>query len=259
MSLAAAYGDDILYVRIYDTERYLFPMPFMLSDDADLRAACMLLARYTVREMIPLIISDVPREDVDFISEIFPHIDAWCYEDDEDSFAIKVNSECDMLDSVPMLEHDGIILGEILDTDKELYARLCRDRELNKYWGYDVDVDNPEGVSDYYLDVVRREFNDGVALTLAVRENGTFVGEAVIYDFDYLGGASVAVRILPENHGRGLGGRALVALTRLAAKIGLARIRSEILNVNAASVTMAAKVMNKVGSDENKTYFELAL
>ena len=259
MLLAAAYGDNILYVRIYDGERYVFPLPFMLTDDCDMHRACLLLSKYAIREMIPLIITDVPREDLDFVADIFPHIDAWCYAEDDDSFAVKINSECDMLEDVPTLEFDGIRLDEILDSDKELYAELCRDRELNKYWGYDADVDNPDGVSDYYIDVVRREFNDGVAVTFAARDGGVFIGEGVIYDFDYLGGASVALRILPRYHGFGYGTRVLRALVKLAARIGLARIKTEILNDNAASIAMTAKVMDKVSSDEEKTYFELVL
>lgn len=259
MALAAAYGDNILYVKIYDGERYVFPLPFMLTDDCDMHRACLLLSKYTIREMIPLIITDVPREDLDFICGIFPHIDAWCYAEDDDSFVVKVNSECDMLEDVPMLESDGIRLNEILDSDKELYAELCRDRELNKYWGYDVDVDNPDGVSDYYIDVVRREFNDGVAVTLAARDGDEFIGEGVIYDFDYFGGASVALRILPQYHGRGYGTRVLRALVKLAAKIGLARVKTEILNDNDASIAMTSKVMHKVKSDGEKTYFELVL
>ena len=175
MSAAFAYLDGVLYARIYDGEKYVFPLPFILSEDADAEGACINLAEYSVRELIPLIITDVPRDELEFLLSIFPHVDAFTYEDDDDSFYIKVNNECDMLDSVPVIKLDGITLDELRDTDKEKYAELCRDRDLNKYWGYDVDADNPDGNADFYLDTARREMDDGVAIALAIREGDELV------------------------------------------------------------------------------------
>lgn len=258
-AIAFFYQDEILYARIYDGERYLFPLPFMLTDDADAEAALVSLAAYSVREMVPLIITDVPRDEIGFVHSVFPHIDACAYEDDEDTFFVQVNSECDMLPDVPTVEHDGITLDEITDADKEKYARLCRDRSLNKYWGYDVDSDNPDGDADFYLDVARREFNEGIAVTLAIREGGEFVGEATVYGFDYRGGASIAVRVLPECHSRGIGSRATRALILLANEMELTALRAEILNENEASIKMTSKYMTVEKTSESKTYFTLSL
>ena len=203
-AIAFSYLDEVLYARIYDGERYLFPLPFMLTDTADAEAALINLADYSVREMVPLIITDVPRDELDFIMSVFGHIDAAAYEEDDDTFFIKVNNECDMLSDVPEIELDGIKLDAITDSDKDVYAGLCRDRDLNRYWGYDVDADNPDGETDFYLTVARREFDEGIAVTLAIRESGDFVGEATVYGFDYRGGAQIAVRVLPECHSRGI-------------------------------------------------------
>ena len=176
MSVAFAYCDEVLYARIYDGGKYLFPLPFMLTEDADAEGACVNLASYATREMVPLIITDVPRSELEFLCAIFPHIDACIYEEDDDSFFVNVKNECDLLSALPSIELDGITLGEFRDEDREKYAQLCRDRDLNKYWGYDVDEDNPDFDEDFYLDVARREFNDGVAITLAIREYDEFVG-----------------------------------------------------------------------------------
>lgn len=259
MSVAFSYLDKVLYARIYDSERYVFPLPFMLAEDSDAEVACLNLASYARREMIPLIISDVPRDELEFLCTVFPHIDAFTYEDDDDSFYVKVNNECDMLDEIPTLEFDGIVLDELGDSDKEKYSELCRDRSLNKYWGYDVDVDNPLGDADFYLDVVKREINEGVAIALAVRENGEFVGEATVYDFDYRGCASVAVRILPDCHSRGLGTRALGALIEFAKSIGLSEIRTEIMSENLNSIKMTSKYMQIINQEKGKVYFTLSL
>ena len=258
-SCAFSYLEHVLFVRIYDGERYVFPLPFMLTEDADAEKACLRLAAYSRRELLPLIITDVPREELEFLCSMFPHIDAFAYEDDDDSFYVKVNNECDMLNEVPSIELDGITLDELRESDKEKYAALCRNRELNKYWGYDVDADNPDGKADFYLDVARREFNDGIALALAVREGGEFVGEATIYDFDYLGSASIAVRVLPECHGRGIGSRATKALIELARGIGLGELHAEILVENENSIKMTSKYMEIVNRTESKVMFTLLL
>ena len=259
MSVAFAYHSDVLYARIFDGEKYVFPLPFMLSEDANAKESCISLAEYAKREMIPLIITDVPRDELSFLCDLFPHVDAYSYEDDEDSFFVKVNNECDMLDSVPRIELDGIVLDEILESDKEIYAELCRDRELNRYWGYDVYSDNPDGDADFYLDVARREFDDGVAITLAIREMGEFVGEATIYGFDYLGSASFAVRVLRRFHSKGIGSRATNALVKIAKSIGLTELTTAILNENEKSIKMTSKYLDIKNRTESKTIFTLLL
>lgn len=249
----------MLYARIFDGERYVFPLPFMLSDTADAEGACVSLVFYACREMIPLIITDVPREEIEFLCNIFPHVDAYTYDDDDDSFYVKVNNECDMLDCIPTVELDGIVLSEITDSDKDKYAELCRDRKLNRFWGYDVDSDNPDGDSEFYLNTVRREFSDGVAITLAIRESGEFVGEATVYNFDFRGMASIAVRVLPECHSRGIGSRAVKALIKLSREIGLKQLSTEVLNENEISIKMTSKYMSIKKRTESKTYFTLML
>ena len=231
----------------------------MLTDGADAITACENLATYATREMIPLIITDVPRDELEFLCSVFPHVDACAYVEDDDCFFVKVNNECDMLSDVPSIELDGITLDEIFEEDEERYAELCRDRDLNKYWGYDVDEDNPEGKSDFYLDVVRREFSDGVAITLAIRLDGEFVGEATIYGFDYRGSASIAVRVLKGCHSKGIGSRATAALVSLAKEIGLITLKAEILNENENSIKMTSKFMEIEKRTKSKTYFTLSL
>jgi RimJ/RimL family protein N-acetyltransferase len=258
-SVAFSYIDEVFYARIYDGERYVFPLPFMLSEDADARLACRNIAEYSRRELIPLIITDVPRDEIEFLCSVFPHIDAYTYDDDDDTFYIKVNNECDMLDEVPSIELDGIVINALTDEDKEKYAELCRDRNLNRYWGYDAYEDNPDGDPDFYLRVAERELEDGVALALAIRDSGEFVGEATIYDFDYVGSAAIAVRVLPEFHSRGIGSRATMALIKFAKEMGLSSLRAEILEENLNSVKMTSKYMNLIKRENGKVYFTLTL
>ena len=257
--LAFAYLDGVLYARIFDGERYLFPLPFMLTEDADATGACINLAAYSTKYMIPLIITDVPREELDFLTGVFPHTDGYVYGDDEDTFYLKVNNECHLLDEVPEIELDGITLDAFGDEDKERYAALCSDRELNRYWGYDADEDNPDGDADFYLETVRYEFDEGIALTLAVREGGELVGEATVYQFDYRGAAAIAVRVMRDCHGRGIGSRATRALIELAKAMGLTTLKAEIMAENAPSVKMTEKYMRREKCADGKVYFTLDL
>ncbi len=259
MSAAFCLLENVLYIRIYDRERYVFPLPIILSEDADGVGACINLSEYAVREMIPLIISDIPRDELDTIADIFPHIDAKVYGDDDDSFFVKVNNECDLIDCVPNFSHGDILLDEIKNEDIDIYAELCVDRELNKYWGYDASIDNPTGYKQYYLDTAKREFSDGIAITLAIRHNGAFAGEATIYGFDYRGCADISVRILPKYHGMGLGTKALYALIELARAIGLKKLRTSVMSENTASVKMTGKVMRHIGTNGEKEEFSISL
>ncbi len=259
MTAAFFYSDSVLYARIFDGERYVFPMPFMLTDDADIKSACILLSQYAVREMIPFILTDIPREELSVITELFRHVDATCYEEDDDSFFVKVNNECDMLDLVPSITESDVTLDGITEADAENYAALASDRELNRYWGYDALADNPDGDPAVYLDTVRREFDTGVAITLAIRLDGKLVGEAVMYAFDFMGGAQIAVRVLPAYHGRGVGSKATRALIALAREIGLLRLGAQIMNENKASIKMTSKYMKVEMIDSCKTTFTLSL
>ena len=75
----------------------------MLSEDADAHSACRNLAEYSRRELIPLIITDVPRDEIEFLCSVFPHIDAYTYEDDDDTF---FGTEADFEDEVDDLGFD---------------------------------------------------------------------------------------------------------------------------------------------------------
>ena len=46
-----------------------------------------------------------------------------------------------------------------------------------------------------FCDVARRDFENRMAVNFAVRLNGTLIGEAVLYNFDYRGSAELGRRI----------------------------------------------------------------
>jgi RimJ/RimL family protein N-acetyltransferase len=85
------------------------------------------------------------------------------------------------------------------------------------------------------------------------------VGEATVYNFDYRGGASIAIRVLPNYHSRGIGSRTLKALIELAKQMDLHELRTEILIENVNSIKMTSKYMNEIMRDESKVLFALSI
>ena len=260
--VALSGADGCLLVRIFDEGKYSFVYPIELGDEADIDSALLALAEYTVRQMVPFYLTDTPREELSRLLRLFLHVDARAYDDDEDTFVALVYSECDMIDAPPCYSECGITLSEIEDGDGERYARLVRSPLVNRWWGYDYREDAPDADDGYFLDTVRGEFNSGIALSLAVREGGEsepLIGEAVIFDFDYRGGAMIAVRLLSEYQGRGIGKRAFRALISLAREIGLKSVRADVMPENIPSIKMCEACLERLSDSDGRARFYLGL
>ena len=248
-----------LLVRICDGGEYMFPYPFAITRAADERRALTEISRYARRELLPIRLTDVPREGIELLCDIFPHVDARVYEDDDDTFAAIVLNELDSADSLPRLTRDGLVIEPLADTDAADYARLCSDRVLNKFWGFDDLADNPTADPEQFMITAERELRDGVALSLAVRREGKYLGEAVIYDFDYLGGAEIGIRILSEYHGERIGSRVLEMLIDYCRAIRLSTLRARVMAENIPAIKMTARYMKAAGELDGITHFTLAL
>ena len=259
VEVAVSLISDALLIRIYDNGEYIFPCPVGLIDGWDFKRAVRLIADYTVKEMIPLSFSEIMREDLVSLGEVFRSMDARAYEDDDDLFAVRVRNECMRLGDYPTLYGERITLGEIDESSLSEYAALCRDDENNKYWGYDVKEDNTLDTDEFFLEIVRHEFMNGISLTLGAFYNNRLIGEGVLYAFDYAGAASVAVRILSEYHGCGLGGETLSLLISEARNMGLLELYAEVKLENERSIAMTRRYMEEYFKDSEKVYFRLEL
>ena len=177
----------------------------------------------------------------------------------EPKVRILARNELFRLDTVPVLKTERLTLDAIRETDKPLYNRLCLDDEHNRWWGYDY-RDDLEGelTEDYFLRVAREDFQRGQAVNFAIRlEDGAFIGEVVLYHFDYRGAAELGCRILPEYAGHGYGTEAF----RRAADwslytLGLYRLEAKCFHENQASKKMLESCMRQVGEDKTFLHFE---
>ena len=229
--------------RIFDMGRYMFVYPIGMADDASEDMAIEEIREYAVREELPLVITDIPEECIGGLAVKFNHtvIDR---EAGGESFRLEARSECALLDGRwPSISFGGVTLSRCGEENTSLLARLNRDADVNKYWGYDVISDVGEISDEYFIECAEREFNMGTSVSLAVlaEVNGSadgYVGEAILYGFDLSGGAEFAVRILPEYQGRGLGSGATRALIELCSEIGISRLYGRADERNIPSVKM---------------------
>ena len=160
--------------------------------------------------------------------------------------------------AIPKLKTERLTLSAITEADIPAYNALVLDSDRNRWWGYD-DVGGlgaPVTERSFY-DVARRDFENRMAVNFAVRLNGTLIGEAVLYNFDYRGSAELGCRIDKAYAGNGYGTEAF----RCAAEWGLyqvnlSRVVAKCYKENEASYKMLSACMRRNGEDETFFYFE---
>jgi RimJ/RimL family protein N-acetyltransferase len=175
-------------------------------------------------------------------------------------FTVRVMSEAALLDEMPEIEGDhGVSLTPLLPSDDEIYARLCKDEDTNRYWGYDYSQDEPNPTDSYFRENVEGEFYRGISVCLAVRVNEVFAGEAILYSFDLLGGCECAVRLLPAFRRKGYATESLEMLKELARHMGLTSLSATVSKENNASIHMTGKCLPEVESDDKNVRFRAEL
>ncbi|MDE7242746.1 MAG: GNAT family N-acetyltransferase [Oscillospiraceae bacterium] len=171
---------------------------------------------------------------------------------------VQVRNELDGLEEIPVLESKRLTLDAITDRDRAVYNRLCLDDERNRWWGYDYRKDLKGELTDsWFLDVARHDFQNKLAVNFAVRLNGHMIGEAVLYEFDWRGGAELGCRIVPELSGYGYGTEAFQCVAEWSLyRLGLYRLKGKCFKENAASKRMLESCMRPKGEDNTYFYFE---
>ena len=176
----------------------------------------------------------------------------------EPEFVMRVGNETDRLKRIPTIKSERLTLGEIKKADIKEYYRLCTDEELNKYWGYDYRKDLEwELYESYFYDVAKNDFKTRNGVNFAIRKDGKFIGETVIYELNFRGECKIGVRILPEYGGHGYGKEAFERTVKYALYgLGIKKVISSCYKENEASVKMHEKLMRKTGEDKERYYYE---
>jgi len=178
-----------LLVRVFDYGRYMFAYPIAEREDADVMAAIREIASYARREEIPLVLTDVPKGEIGMLLGRYRHITLDAEDADAASYRAEIKSECELLCDMPEISAERITLSAPTEDDITEIARLARDESVNKYWGYNYLSDIGEVADEYFYENSIRSFESGASMSMAIRYEGKYVGEAEYYSFDLMGGA----------------------------------------------------------------------
>ena len=256
---ALSHVSGCLLVRIFDGE-YSFAYPIAMVDTAEPMLAVDQIRLYAIKEEIPLVLCDVPSEELGSLLPKFRHANVDATDPDNECYTVRIISEAAMLDDVPIVNGPAAVcLTPITKSDDELYFKLCTDPETNKYWGYDYSADEPNPTVGYFRERAERDFALGNAICLAVRANGEFAGEATLYGFDLLGGCECAVRLLPDFRHNGYATESLNLLKRLAKSIGLVYLSATVDVENRPSVKMTGRCLDELENDGSRVKFRVEL
>lgn len=251
-AISSAYG--CMLIRVFDGG-YSFIYPVALNDEADPVSATCEIRDYSIKEEIPLVFTDVPREELGNLISTYRHANIDALDEFRDSYRVQIMSEASLVQELPVIENSGVILDAITEVDDADYARLCRDLEVNRYWGYDYREDESDPCDSYFREVIEGEFSRGISMSFAVRLDGKFVGEALLYAFDHQGGCESAVRLLPEYTRQNIATRALEALMDIASQIGLITIYATVEGDNKASNKLCSKCFEDVEKHGSKVKY----
>lgn len=241
-SFAFAFSSGALLVRVFNGAEYFFAFPHLVSEKSDMGSAIEECVRYAALEEIEPVFAGVPSDEVGvFFALGYRHINADSGSPESDTYRITIKNECAFVEEYPNASDSSLSLSSFRDTDKTDYARLCRDEENNKYWGYDFREDYDGCADVFFLELAAREFALSSALSFAIRAENTFVGEALLSCFDFKGGADISIRILPEHQKKGYAKRALSLLLTIAEKIGLLTLYARVDSRNLPSISLFSK------------------
>ena len=235
-------------LRLFDGDGYWFLYPVPLSDLACTPEVLTELAAYAMEQMVELRFFDVPEEELDVMREIFPHVDGAFVGDGV--FNVEIRNELSLLEGFPEITDEDLSLELITDLFADDYYKLMSDPDVNLYYGYDYREDLPQGGAEDLIRVALAEADASTALTYAVKMNGDFIGDAVLFYPDFRGGAEIAIRLFPSFQGKGIGTRTLKLLVELAYRIGFSKLYARVDGRNLRSLALMDKLFERVGADE---------
>ena len=253
---------NLLLVRIYDGNRYVFPFPIDITGDGGEVEACYAVGEYAVKEEIPLFFSDVEDDAFSVLKRVFKLV--YAVGGSDGYFTVRVAGEAEaafvkyshlalvpsgdgfavrqFYDYLPVIEKDALVIYPLAHLeDAEDYARLALDSELNRFWGYDLLADlkstDPRRIFAENL----RQMREGQILSFAISIGQTFVGEVLLYNFNLKGSAEVGIRLFADYHGQGIADRVIKMIVPFAIDIGLTALYATVDCENLRSMNFFAK------------------
>lgn len=262
LSFGLEYGvsssHGCLIVRICDAGRYVFSFPIALSKNADVKAALTELEKYVIKEELMFNLCSLSYESLPCLRS-YLHVLLDAEDESGEIYFAKIQNECQLITEIPVQVGGRVTLNALTSEDIPSYARLCRDVELLKYWGYDYRLDYPQASDSFFFETQKRDFELGTAMTMAIRDGERLVGSLEFYAFDFHGGAELDIRIFPSKQRRGYAKEALELSFGAAREIGLVRLYARVMNRNAPSCALFEKYADKIRKEKESNIYTFIL
>ncbi|MBR2611710.1 MAG: GNAT family N-acetyltransferase [Clostridia bacterium] len=247
-------------------EEYEFTYPLALCEDADIEGALCAIEEYCKRAELPLIYGDLTDEEQLALKGRYrlSRTEEFDISEDDESpmwmYRLRVLTPCEILDTPPTISDGVVTIDALTESDIPRYAALCRDENILAVWGVDYRDINPDMTDRDFYENALDEAERGIALALAVRTGGQFVGEVALYAFDGRGGAEFSLRILPEAQRQGIAKRTLPLLFEIAKEeLMLEHIDGICLQENTPSKRLMASFMTLEGDNEESVHYRVRL
>lgn len=177
----------------------------------------------------------------------------------KNKYVVRVKTPFDFISPPIYIKTERLTIEDVTEKDKEVYARICKDDDLNAYYGYDYreDLNGCEPTADYFYGFMQSLKDKKEEYSFAVKKDGEIVGELVLYNFNYRGEAEIGFRFLREYQGAGYAYESASALVRYATEVcGATAIACRAYKKNLPSLSLIKKLgFEKVRETEEMCFF----
>ena len=160
------------------------------------------------------------------------------------------------------IKTERLAITDIAEKDKDLYAKIYLDDDLNKWWGYDyrTDLNGLDPTPDYFYSFQKKLKEIKEEYLFIVRLNGIMIGELVLHNFSSES-VEMGFRFFREYQGNGYATESALALKDFVKNtLGAKRLKSRCFKQNLPSKRLIERIgLEKSTEDNTHYYFETIL
>ena len=157
-----------------------------------------------------------------------------------------------------LIKTERLVISDIDFSDKNAYAKLYLDDDLNKWWGYDYreDLNGEEPTPEHFYEFQKKMKAVKEEYALAVKKDGVMVGELVLHNFDYHGGIEMGFRFFKDCQGKGYAIESASALRDYCFDVlGANTVKSRCFKENLPSAKLIGRLGLKQYKESDTHYF----
>ncbi|MBO5788800.1 MAG: GNAT family N-acetyltransferase [Clostridia bacterium] len=230
----------------------LFALPQPYTEDGSVEDALTELEELVRHADLPLRYVGVVPSEFPFLLSRYRHTNVDLIDKTDGTYRVCVLTEPMLFSEIPEISGERLTLSLIDASDGEVLEHLDKDAETARYFR----VERSGEVEGTALERALSEYESGISIPLAIRQNGETLGDLTLYAFDGKGGAEVALRILPEKRRQGFAKEALECAFCFAEGIlSLSHLDGVVKVENAPSLALCSKLMTEIQNDGERVTF----